>query len=249
MIDEFFDMNNPVNREDIPDVFYDDSSFIQAFSRCMVGSIFVVNYETKGFDYVFGETSLLGGYSNEEVKEMGYYFYTKVVLEDDLSLLLKVNKIGFEFFDKLSVQDKNKYTITFDYHICNPFTKKRILVNQKLTPVILTKSGKIYKSLCVISLSSEKEAGNIQLINHYRGKDLCYDLNKNCWRSEGIISFSDREKEIIQMSIRGFTLHETADNIHLSVDAIKFYRRKIFEKLNRNNITDVITYILKRNLL
>lgn len=251
MNNDFFDIKNSVNRVDKEElnIFYDDLSFIQALSRCMVGSIFVINYETKGFDYVFGDTSLLGGYSSEEVREMGYDFYNKVVPEKDLALLIKINRIGFDFFEKLSLQDRNKYTITYDYHICNPFTKKRILVNQKLTPMVLTKSGKIWKSLCIISFSSEKEASNIKLINHHGGKNLHYNLDRECWISEDIISFSDREKEIIQLSIRGFSLQEIASKIHISIETVKFHRRKIFEKLKVDNITDVITFIMKRNLL
>ena len=235
--------------DDELNIIYDDFSFIQALSRCIVGSVFVINYEKKAFDYVFGETACLGGYANEEVREMGYDFYKKVVPEKDLNLLRKIQKIGFDFFHKLSLQDRNKYTITYDFYIRSPNTHHQTLVNQKLSPILLTKSGNIWKSLCILTLSTSKDRGNIKLINHYGGKNLNYDLERDCWVSEDKIPFSNREKEIIELSIRGYTLQEIADKIYLSMQTVKFHRRKIFDKLKVDNITDLITYTIHHNLL
>jgi len=250
MIDNFFDIKNTVNGENKNelDILYDDFSLIHSLSRCIIGSIFVINYEKKGFDYVFGDSLLLGGYSSEEVREMGYNFYAKVVPEEDLNLLIKINRVGFDFFDRLSLHDRNKYTITYDFYIRSPFTQHQVLVNQKLTPMLLTKSGKIWKSICILTLSTSKNRGNIKLINNYGGKNLIYDLKKKCWISEDIIYFTNREKEIIELSIRGYTLGEIADKVYLSVDTIKFHRRKIFEKLKVDNITDVITYVMQNRI-
>lgn len=247
----FFDMKNSVNGNDKEElnITYNDFSIVQALSKCVRGTIYVINYEKKGFDYVFGDTSLLGGYSSEEVREMGYDFYNKVVPKIDLNLLIKINKVGFDFYDKLSLNDRTKYTISYDFHIRNPNTQQLVLVNQKLTPMLLTKSGKIWKSLCAITLSSSKSSGNIKLINHYGGKNLNYNIERDCWVSEDIICFSNREKQIIYLSIRGYSLREIADQIYLSIETVKFHRRKIFEKLRVDSIIEVINYASHNNIL
>ena len=70
---------------------------------------------------------------------------------------------------------------------------------------------------------------------------------------DDIIAAQDAIVEVNNQQI-GFGEYLKLHEEHLSskgcsVDAIKFYRRKIFERLNMKHITDVITYILKRNLL
>ena len=72
---------------------------IQAFSRVTYDSIYVIDYEKQGFEYVSDNPLFLSGYTSSEVQEMGYEFYAKTVPEEDLNLLLKINTIGFDFLD------------------------------------------------------------------------------------------------------------------------------------------------------
>ncbi|WP_291862182.1 hypothetical protein [Marinilabilia sp.] len=70
---------------------------IDAFTRTTYQSIYVIDYHTRGFDYVSENPLLLCGHSTQEVKEMGFAFYFKFVVKEDLPLLYKINNIGFSF--------------------------------------------------------------------------------------------------------------------------------------------------------
>src|SRR5690606_1765368 len=249
-MDRFFDKRNIVeslskNELDRP-VDYND--VICAFERTTYSSIYTIDYAKQTFEYVSENPLFLCGHSVDEVRQMGYAFYYKYVEPDDLSLLIKVNQVGFDFFEKIPFADRKKYTISYDFHLKST-NNKRILVNQKLTPMVLTESGKIWKALCIVSLSSEKTSGNIRIIKSGYNHISYYDLQNERWKSVATICLSEREKEILQLSIRGFTINDIADEIFISPETVKFHRKKLFCKLGVSNMPEAIFYAANNKLL
>ncbi len=221
---------------------------IEAFARTTYKSIYVINYQKKGFEYVSENPLFLCDNTAEEVKKMGYAFYFKYVIESDLNLLLKINTVGFQFYEKIPVEDRKFYTISYDYHLKNQ-EHKTILINQKLTPLFLTDDGKIWKALCIISLSAENDSGNIRIYKKGDNKLFTYDLNGDFWKETKIIELTSREKEILQYSTRGYTINEVAEAIFVSPDTVKFHRKKLFEKLDVANIAEAIAYATNNKLI
>ena len=219
---------------------------IKAFSRTTYKSVYVIDYQKEGFEYVSENPLFLCGHTAEEVKEMGYEFYFKYVIEKDLDLLLKINTVGFDFYDKLPREKRKDYNISYDFHLKNQ-DGKTILINQKLTPLFLTSDGKLWKAICIVSLSTNKNSGNIVVSG--KGEVFKYDLPENVWRTSEKIKLSEREKEIINFSTRGYTIAEIADAIFVSPDTVKFHRRKLFEKLDVSNISDAIMFTISNNLI
>ncbi len=221
---------------------------IEAFARITYSSVYVIDYEQKGFDYVSHNPLFLCGHSPEEVKKMGYSFYFKHVPEEDLNLLLKINTVGFEFYEKLPLEERLLYTLSYDFHIQNELGNL-ILVNQKITPVYLTSTGKVWKAVCVVSLSTEQNSGNIKVYKQEDNKRFFYDLEKNFWKKGEEIQLSTREKEILRYSTRGFTINQIADAIFISPDTVKFHRKKMFEKLEVSNISEAIFFAKNNKLI
>lgn len=221
---------------------------IKAFSRATYTSLYVIDYMKQGFEYVSENPLFLCGNTSEEVLKMGYSFYVKHVPEQDLDLLLKINDIGFDFYQKIPVSERLDFTISYDFHLKN-LEGKKILINQKLTPIFLNEEGKIWKAICVISLSSEKDSGNIKIYKSNENKIYKYNLESGKWNVSEKVNLNKREIEILQLSIRGFTINEIADTIFLSPDTIKFHRRKLFDKLEVANISEAIIYATNNKLI
>jgi DNA-binding NarL/FixJ family response regulator len=113
----------------------------------------------------------------------------------------------------------------------------------------LTETGKIWKAICIISLSEEKKSGNIKVYNKNDNEIFKYDLESDIWRKIDPIKLSSREKEILQLAIRGYTIKEISESLFVVPDTIKFHRRKLFEKLEVSNITEAIVYCTNNNLI
>ncbi|EDP96141.1 LuxR C-terminal-related transcriptional regulator [Kordia algicida OT-1] len=221
---------------------------ISAFARTTYKSIYVIDYQAKGFEYVSDNPLFLCGHTADEVKEMGYAFYFKYVIKPDLDLLLTINTAGFEFYEKIPLEDRKNHTISYDYHLKNN-EGKVILINQKLTPIFLTNEGKIWKALCIISLSAEQKSGNIKVYKKGDNKVFKYDLEGGFWKTQEKIKLTSREKEILQYSTRGYTINEIAKTIFVSPDTVKFHRRKLFDKLEVANISEAIAYATNNKLI
>ena len=221
---------------------------VKAFARVTYMSIYVIDYQNKGFEYVSDNPLFLCGLTHEEVQELGYGFYFRNVKQEDLSLLLKINEIGFDFYEKLPLEDRKNYTISYDFHIINE-KKNSILISHKLTPMFLTEDGKIWKAMCIVALSPNHTAGNITISKQGSGIFWKFDLESNKWVEEEKAKLSDREIEILRFYARGLTITEIAEQIFVSADTVKFHRRKLFEKIGVQNITEALAYATNNKLL
>lgn len=186
--------------------------------------------------------------TSKEVEDLGYAFYFRTVDEDDLNLLININEVGFDFYENLPIDERKNYTISYDFHI-HAEKKKHILINHKLTPIFLNEEGKIWKAMCIVSLSPNDSSGNI--IISKQNSDLLwkYNLNEKKWEKEIRIKLSDREAEILRLYAQGLTINEIADKIFVSPDTVKFHRRKLFEKIGVQNITEALSFATNNKLL
>ena len=146
------------------------------------------------------------------------------------------------------MEERTNHTISYDFHIKTQ-EGKTILINQKLTPMFLTNNGKIWKAICIVSLSAERQAGNIKIYKKGDNKIFKYDLDGDFWKADEKIKLSSREKEILQLSTRGFTINEISESIYVSPDTVKFHRRKLFDKLEVTNISEAIMYATNNKLI
>lgn len=216
---------------------------VKTFSRITNKSIYIVDYQSKGFDFVSENPLFLCGHSAEDVQKMGYDFYLKHVPEEDLQLLLTINTVGFDFYESIPLEERKKYIISYDFQLVQADGRK-VLINQKLTPLFLTEDGKIWKALCFVSLSSASSPGNIRIYKDGENKMFSYNLKDTCWVASEKVTLTNREKEIIQYSIKNASIKEIAETLFVSPDTVKFHRKKLFEKLEVSNISEAVSYVI-----
>lgn len=248
--DSFFDYRNTINSVTDSDIEHTKNylAAIEAFSRVTYASIYVIDYLKKGFEFVSDNPLFLCGNTSDEVLKMGYAFYFKHVPKDDLDFLLRINNIGFDYYEKIPLGDRLLYTLSYDFHLVS-LEGKKILINQQLTPMFLTSEGKVWKALCIISLSTGKGVGNIKVFKKGDNKVIEYDLDAKLWKTADRVILSKRETEILQYSSKGYTINDIAEVIFVSVDTVKFHRKKLFEKLQVSNITEAITCATNNKLI
>ena len=221
---------------------------VKSFARLTYESIYVIDYEKMAFEYVSENPLFLCGYSSEEVLDMGYDFYFKNVPENDLELLNRINDAGFDFYKKLPGNAKKLYSITYDFNLVNK-DGKHILINHKLTPLFLTSDDQLWKAMCIVSISHHKSAGNVCI--HKQGTEETWKLNieNNVWRKSEKPKLTKREIEILRLHAQGLTISQIAEKIFVSSDTVKYYRRRIFERLGVNNIVEALSYAVNNKII
>jgi len=62
-------------------------------------------------------------------------------------------------------------------------------------------------------------------------------------------NFNRREREILKLIAEGYNDQEVADDLCISVTAVKNYKDSLMKKLNLHDISSVIDYALREGLI
>lgn len=222
--------------------------FAKSFSQLTYQSVYLVDYYRRGFTYVSGNPIFLCGNKPEQVQRHGYLFYLKNVPEKDLEMLLKINAAGFSFFKTLAYEEKLAYSISYDFHLKQP-GGNLMLVNHKLKPILLDRWQNPWIGLCLVSISSRPNPGNIYFKRSHPKKIYELDIIKNEWRETDSLKLHGREKEVLRYSAQGLTMEQIAKTLFISLDTVKFHKKNIFSKLKVKNISEALAASLDLGLI
>ncbi len=221
---------------------------LNAFERIIGHSFCIVDYHLRRFVYVSSNSLFLCGYKADDVLKMGYAFYRKIVVEDDLKLLMEVDKKGYELFNRLSVEDKMKSTLSFDYRIKQP-GGNIIMVNEKNTPLALTKDNEVRYALCIVSVSLHDTPGHMVVNVNDKTQYYKYSFETKRWKTAPATQLSKREKEILLLATQGYPNEAIANALFINISTVKFHKTNIYSKLKVKNITEAIACAYLNKLL
>lgn len=211
---------------------------IDAFSHIVYQYVYLIDFYKKEFLYVSGNSNSLFGITPKKMKELGYNFYLNNIPEEEQRKLFELNCNGYKLFNLFDMNEKQKCSLIYSFHIRSGSTYK--LISHQITPVLLTNDGKIWIGLCTISLSPFKTFGNAMFYKHDTPFHWEYSFNTHSWKKYENIILKDKEKAILSLSLEGLTMKEIATQIHSSLDTIKSSKHRIFHKLQTKKLTEAI---------
>ena len=214
-------------------------SMAEALSRSTNHSIYIIDYNRKNFLFVSPNPLFLCGRSPEEVQQKGYAFYFEVVSPDEIKRLQEINEAGFRFYYNQPPEKRLDFSIEYNFHI-RTSEKHAHLIHHKLTPILLSPTDDIWLALCTVSLSPEKNMGDVLISDHTCTDRYIYSFEGRRWHKQPELNLSDREKEILQLSVKGMSNMEIGENLFIDANTVKFHKKKLFEKLHAENITEAV---------
>lgn len=252
MIDRsnFFIEENSISY--IPDEAYEALTLtfedINAYARTIHKSVYLIDYYKKTFAYVSDNPLFLCGLTPNEVKNMGFEFYIHHCPKEDLEMLLEINKAGFSFLSSLPLLQRKDHIISYDFRILD--SKQEVWwINHQLTPYRLTKGGKIWLALCAVSFSSRNAKEKVEILKNGSHNYWVYDFKSKVWRQNQLPELSDKEKKVLMLSAMGYTMGEIGMIMKRSLNTVKAYRKDILEKLEVDNISEAIVYVMNHRLI
>ena len=249
-VDKFF---NPLRLDHpISDADYDNvASYIKAlsaFSRIANMSVYVIDYHKKEFLYVSSNPLFLCGYKAEEVRELGYDFYPKILSPETLTMLLEINDKGFEFFYNQEPEARSNLFISYDFEICHKRGSK-LIVNHKLTPFVLTHDYDMWLSLCLVTLSTRDKSGHAFIQNFDSLTRHEYSFKSKRWKAVQSVMPTEREREVLQLAALGHTEQGISDKLFIDKATVKFHKTNAIKKLGVNNIMEAVYYATVNQLI
>lgn len=210
-----------------------------AMGRSTNSSLYIIDYNRKNFLYVSSNPLFLCGYTPEEVQQKGYGFYFDVVPAEEIRVLFEINEAGFGFYYNLPLEKRLDYIIEYDFHV-RPSDGHTHLIHHKLAPILLDREGNIWLALCTVSLSPNKETGNVIISNKDNTECFRYSFEGKRWYKQSPITLTEREKEILELSVKGLSNSEIAACLFIDTNTVKFHKKSLFQKLKAKNITEAI---------
>lgn len=248
-IGDFFIVSNAVH--DITDTDYKQIGLLvnaaKAFARSTHQGVYIIDYFRKDFLYVSENLANWCGMPSSKIKEFGYQIYIDHVPEDELKMLLEINKSGFELFDSIPLDERLDYTISYDFHLTQG--RKRQLINHHLTPMVLTRDGRIWLALCTMAMSARNTPGHIVMRKSNSDTYYEYSLDKHKWQVKHELTLSETERDVLTLSAQGYTMNEIADRICKSIDTVKACKRALFVKLGVKNIAEALSYATNNKMI
>lgn len=248
-VGDFFIVSNSVYN--ITDEDYQKTKLLvnaaKAFARSTYQCVYIIDYFKQNFLYVSNDMAYWCGQAADKIKDFGYQFYLNYIPEDELQMLLEINKKGFDLFNEVPFGERPDYTISYDFHVKNGRNLR--LVNHHLTPMVLTKDGRIWLALCTISMSARNTPGHIIMKKSGSKSYFEYSLEKHRWIKKEGITLSETERDVLVLSAQGYTMNEIAGRLCKSVDTIKACKRALFSKLDVRNIVEALSYATNYQLL
>ena len=234
------------------DNYYKIKHYIDALasiSKLVDLSFYIVDYYKKEFYYVSSNPLFLSGYSQDEVLNMGFDFYIEVVSKEDLELLFSLNHAGFKFFYELPIERRDKGTISYDFRLKHKNRQSVVMINHKLTPLLLTEDGNIWMSICLVTLSSSEKPGDVHII--MQDDSSRYDLNKRCLKfiKTQPKKLTPKETEIIKLLALGYRTEKVAAILKVSESTVKNHKTQIFKKLHAKTSAEAVFYASKRGII
>ena len=220
---------------------------IDAMANATYQSIYVIDYFKREFLHVASNPLFLGGHTAEQMKAMGYQFYIEHVPEAEQAMLLEINTEGFKKFNSIPIGERIGSFISSDFHIVDG--EKSFLINHKMTPFALADNGRLWLSMCVVSLSSHSEPGHIELRKKGAPTYWEYSLDYHRWITRNTVKLRPQERQVLILSAQGLTVAQIADKMNRSVDTIKTYKRVMFERLGTRSITEALTLATNSGLI
>jgi len=116
--------------------------------------------------------------------------------------------------------------------------------------VILNNSGRNHTESMASDIQKilKKEKVNIPESLEQKLTDV-FKKNNNHIKNQWKDLFSEREKEVLCLSMQGHPTKIIADKLSISDRTVEKHRANLMEKTNSNNMIEVIVYSLKNNLI
>lgn len=217
-----------------------------AQSSNMVTHIFD-NYK-RTFLYTSSQFIGFSGLSEAKLKEVGADMFIDYISDDDAEKNKMAADEIFKFLNKLYPSERKNFSFSYTLNFVNAVSKKKQIVKSRISVLKQRPNGDVWLVLVTFSLPTKASEQQFTCINHKTNEQLIYDWDEKCWK--GMKNpLSDNEKQMLKYAAMGYSIQEIADLMIKAVDTIKGYRRKIFEKLEVDNITEAVNYALANHLI
>lgn len=211
---------------------------------------FIIDFSRMQYLYVSHGIVNILGYTAEEWKQEGMDAAFRVVYTDDKSRLKKLHADLFSFHFSVPVADRKKYLYTYDFRVV---TKQKTIVwlMGQSSIIAMDKDGKFSVCFEICSDITHIKKNNTMTLSIVKCDIAQTGRNEKqfFYQLEGNLSFTTRERQVLQLLSRGLSSKKIAGKLSISELTVFKHRSNMMKKAGVSNSGSLINYALTNELL
>jgi DNA-binding CsgD family transcriptional regulator len=181
-------------------------------------------------------------FSYSRKQPLDFDWYDAVILPEDIEMGAKVNTKAFDFFCSLPKQRRMNGYFTYDYRIRDKNNQIH-LINHRIAVLDMTEEGFIRLCLCIFTFSTADKPGNFyikmndtkQVYEYFPATESLVEVKTQ--------KISAKALKLLQLVASGKTELQIAQTLNISVDTVKYHKKKIFSQINAKNTSEAIHWL------
>lgn len=220
--------------------------FAEYLSRIHYKELVLYDLCKRQFFFVSDSYFVTKGYFE---KYLGYPIETfrGVMLPEEAAVIRKANLLLHEMTRSMPKELVEKMVVSCCFNI--NFDGKIRSVSHSYYGLQYDSDGCQKYIVAMVSPTIREDGFSMFCSNKDENVSYRYDVNKEQWIREAVVTLSEKEKLMIHLSMKGYSVEKIALGMCKSVDAVRFYRKQLFAKLRVKNISAAIDKVQEYGLL
>ncbi len=201
---------------------------------------FFINDLYKGdYAYISEIPKHFTGYDLSEIESCGADAYALVLTERDLLFLRKTEPILYRFIDTIDKEKRKGYVVTIGHYLINKDGTIIPIVIYK-TPLLFDDDENVWMLLARIAIANKnlQEKNFLYVDIADSNERYAYDEKTGTFNIIERPVITPMEKNILQLSNRGFLEKETAEHLNISINTVKTHKKNVLRKLGVENMSE-----------
>lgn len=199
------------------------------------------DYRNLNLAFFTGNVEQLSGYPESMFRNKGMETSFTMIHPDDRPELFRFQKIVFDAFHSLSIQERHTFEFSYTTRWVHRITQDVIWMTSKVRPYVIDEAGNFIMDLHII----------VQLITPPKAKN--YDWNYSYTKEDGskifvsknspvdkAVKLTSKEREIVDLILEGKESKEISEILNNSVNTVATHRKNILRKLGARNVGEMV---------
>jgi len=199
------------------------------------------DYRNLGLAFFTGEVESVTGYPESIFREKGMEASFSLLHPEDREELFRFQKVVFDSFHKLTLEEKYTYEFTYTTRWIHRITQEIIWVTGRVKPFIIDPDGNFAVDLHVIlQLQNPPSVKSYDWNYSYQSKDGIRVFVSKEAPNQRLIKLTKKEKQIAKMILDGKESKEIGESLNISVNTVGTHRKNILKKLDARNVGEMM---------
>lgn len=234
--------------------FRDEVNCFSNFPLGILPTFYILNYQTKKYEFVSKEFQCYSKHRAEELIEGGMEKFLSIYQKDDFELYSEqIFSKNLEIILDIPQEERNQLLFTNTYRIFNKDkTISHLLQKNRIIADPIT-------GLPLYAYGSVSNLTNLMLFNReiYHRVEKTDDLDatkKTILLSDSYKIYDEdkkltsQENRIIELLIKGLSTKEIAQKLFISHHTVNIHRSNILKKTNSKNVVQLISNFMNSNI-